>query len=66
MKFFIIVLTVLLSGCGVGAFIKLPVNHACKSKGLNGCDNITDGIVYYVDGDKQKGITEFRTALFLE
>jgi hypothetical protein len=63
MKFFIVALTVLLSGCGVGSLVKFPVNHACKSKGLNGCENITDGIVYYVEGEKQKGIKEFKVAL---
>ena len=63
MKFFIIALTVLLSGCGVGSLVKFPVNHACKQKGLNGCENITDGIVYYVEGEKQKGIEEFKVAL---
>jgi hypothetical protein len=41
-------------GCG-SAMLKPPISEGCKSSGLKGCDDITDGVIAFVDGDQQKG-----------
>jgi hypothetical protein len=49
------ILLVLLTGCGGSFILKQPVVDQCQSQGLQGCDEITEGVLAYVDGDTVKG-----------
>lgn len=46
---------VVLSGCSASMVLKQPVVDQCSGAGLRGCDDITDGVLAYVDGDKAEG-----------
>jgi len=44
------------AGCGsAGLFLKSPVEDQCKSTGLHGCPELTEGTLAFVDGDRTKG-----------
>jgi hypothetical protein len=50
----LVLTTGLAVGCGTGTMlIRQPVVMACESRHLKGCDKLTDGVLAYVDGDKQ-------------
>src|SRR5690242_11186786 len=40
------------SACGGSALLHAPVADRCASAGLRGCDEIADGVVLVVDGNK--------------
>jgi len=42
------------TGCG-SAMLKPPLTEGCESSGLKGCEDITEGVLAYVDGDEKKG-----------
>lgn len=46
---------VVLAGCGGSFILKQPVVNQCETQGLDGCDEITEGVLAYVDGDTAKG-----------
>jgi hypothetical protein len=48
-------LHVALTGCSASMVLKQPVVDQCSGAGLRGCDEITDGVLAYVDGDKAEG-----------
>lgn len=35
--------------------LQSPIANQCKESGLKGCDNITEGVLSYINGDKEKG-----------
>ncbi len=44
-------------GCGAASMvIKPPVEQKCASYGLRGCDQLVDGVVLYVNGDKDAAV----------
>ena len=46
----------LLFGCGASQMVlKDPIANKCANSGLQGCDELTDGILLYVDGNKVEG-----------
>jgi hypothetical protein len=46
----------LLVGCGGAHLIlKPPVQEQCDKAKLKGCDEMTEGVLVYVEGDKPKG-----------
>ena len=45
----------MLSGCGASALLQAPVEDQCKSTGLQGCRELTEGTLAFVEGDKKKG-----------
>jgi len=46
-----------LTGCAAGtALIKTPVEQKCAGYGLKGCGDLVDGVVLYVDGDKDGAV----------
>jgi hypothetical protein len=50
------VLLPILCGCGSAQLVlKSPVEDQCGKAGLKGCPELTDGVLFYVDGDKVKG-----------
>ncbi|MBX3219136.1 MAG: hypothetical protein KF795_01375 [Labilithrix sp.] len=54
---------VALAGCGGGAWIvKKPVAEQCSSAGLQKCEDLTDGLVQYVEGDKAGAEPKLRAA----
>ncbi|MFT3766027.1 MAG: hypothetical protein QM820_10995 [Minicystis sp.] len=45
-----------LAGCGgATAVLKSPVESKCGSAGLQGCPQMTEGVLLYVGGDEAKG-----------
>lgn len=43
-------------GCGSGALVlKQPVTDQCRGAGLEGCDALAEGVLKFVDGDKDAG-----------
>lgn len=46
----------LLSGCGsITVVLKSPVESKCSSAGLDGCPDLTKGVLIYVEGQKPEG-----------
>jgi hypothetical protein len=44
-----------LFGCAAGtALIKAPVESKCAGYGLKGCGELVEGVVFYLDGDKER------------
>lgn len=56
MRTFLFLIPILV-GCGssVQVVLKSPVESKCKSSGLKGCPELTEGVLVYVDGDEAKG-----------
>lgn len=56
---------VLLTGCMGGAqlVLKSPVQSKCEELKLRGCEQLAEGIVLYVDGDKARGTSALRASL---
>lgn len=45
-----------ISGCGGASIIlKPPIVDRCSSAGLKGCEQITDGVIQWVEGHKDEG-----------
>ena len=49
--------TILLLGCNAGLelTVKPPIHQACESSKLKGCDEITSGVLTFIEGDKVNG-----------
>lgn len=46
----------LLAGCGSATMmLKQPVQDQCAGAGLQGCDRISEGVLKFIDGDKDGG-----------
>jgi hypothetical protein len=46
----------ILCGCGAAQLVlKPPIESQCNSTGLKGCPELTEGVIFYVEGDKPKG-----------
>jgi len=53
----------LLFGCAAGtALIKAPVEDKCTGYGLKGCGELVDGVVLYIDGDKERATIKLKQA----
>lgn len=48
-----LVMALALGGCGGTMLLKSPVADQCKDAGLKGCDALTEGVLGYVEGDKE-------------
>lgn len=54
---------VALFGCAAGtALIKAPVESKCAGYGLKGCGELVEGVVFYVDGDKERATFKLKQA----
>ena len=52
------------SACGgTSMVLKSPVEDKCTESGLRGCPELTDGVLLYVDGDKEKAKTKIRAGV---
>jgi hypothetical protein len=51
-------------GCGGSAslVLKTPVSNECQKASLQGCDEIAEGVLLYVEGRKGEGAIKLRTA----
>ena len=54
-------------GCSTATslVVKPPVVGKCEEAGLKGCDDLADGIILYIEGDKKEGekkksVTDFK------
>jgi len=57
MKTFALIGAAALLGCAAGtALIKAPVEQKCAGYGLKGCGELVDGVVLYVNGDKDAAV----------
>ncbi len=46
----------LCAGCsGASLLLKSPVQKACEEAGLQGCPDVADGVLLYIDGNKEEG-----------
>ena len=60
--------SIIISACGASAplggsaLIKEPVAQQCARQGIQGCADLVDGIILYVDGDKSAAGIELRRA----
>ena len=56
--------TILLLGCNAGLelTVKPPIHQACESSKLKGCDEITSGVLTFIEGDKVNGTTPVQLA----
>ena len=55
MRTFPLLAAAALTGCSASMIIKQPVVDQCQGAGLRGCDQLTDGVLAYVDGDQEAG-----------
>ncbi len=46
------------ASCGGAMLLKDPISDQCKSAGLLGCEQLTEGTLDYIDGEKEKGLKE--------
>lgn len=54
----------LLSGCAAGSMmVKGPVQQQCAGYGLQGCPELVDGVVLYLDGEKAAARLKLKQAL---
>jgi hypothetical protein len=53
------------SGCigSASMILKPPIVERCKDAGLRGCDDLTDGVVDYVEGDKDTAEKKIKRAV---
>jgi hypothetical protein len=63
MKAFVVCAALALVGCAAGtALIKAPVENKCAGYGLQGCGELVEGVVAYIDGDKVAGKFKLKQA----
>jgi hypothetical protein len=61
MKNLAVVGVFVLAGCAAGtALIKTPVEQKCAGYGLKGCGELVDGVVAYVEGDKDAAVLDLK------
>jgi len=52
---------VAISGCGSASLVlEAPIADQCTGAGLRGCDQLTEGVLLYVDGKKAEGEEKIR------
>lgn len=61
----LLMVLILVEGCMGGAqlVLKSPVQSKCEEMKLRGCEQLAEGIVLYVDGDKTRGYSALRAGL---
>ncbi len=54
-----------LTGCGgaVSLVLKGPISDKCKDVGLRGCDDLSEGVILYVSGDREAGARGLRKGI---
>ncbi|GAC1351057.1 MAG: hypothetical protein NVSMB1_00460 [Polyangiales bacterium] len=54
-----------LAGCGgtLTIVVRAAVLSRCESAGLKGCDKLSDGVILYAAGDKEKGQEKLRAGI---
>jgi hypothetical protein len=63
MKTFAPVAALFVFGCAMAtAMIKAPVESKCAGYGLKGCDVLVDGVVMYIDGNKEGATLKLKQA----
>jgi hypothetical protein len=50
------------SACGASVVLKPPIMSACEESGLKGCEHLTEGVLLFVEGDKQQGVKKLKNA----
>jgi len=60
---FCLLLAIGSAGCGGATLIlKQPVSKACEKAGLKGCEPLSEGVLLYVEGDKQRAKQSIKVA----
>lgn len=59
MRAMIVGVALALTGCGAG-MLRAPVESGCNETGLEGCPQITEGVLLVVDGDKAAGLEKLK------
>lgn len=54
-----------LTRCGgaVSLVLKGPISDRCKDVGLRGCDDLSEGVILYVSGDRDEGSRDLRKGI---
>lgn len=65
MRVFALGIAFAIGGCSTATslVVKPPVVSKCEEAGLKGCDDLADGVILYVEGDKKEGEKKLRAGV---